>query len=473
MSAFKFVRHIYAQSMPSALVALLFLVVAPLAAQPVVFTVGPAGNYPDLNSAVADALNYPPPIEIRIQDGPYPFGAPAEIPAGTSLGGPWSISGGWDPGFGVVVGVSILDGGHLTQLFRTGHVDGDVFLTRLLFENGRSFTGDGGAIDAELSGSASLHLMDVTVRTSTALAPSGFARGGCMRVRLYDDAHVHIHQSRFIQCQALAQNGDGEGGALYLALDGDARMFGSALAIVESHVFGSMSALGAGLFIDVDGDAIANLASGFMHHNFADAGVHADGTALALRSGSSGSVGTPLAIVQSSDIQHNLNLTGLAGASQALLMPSTGGTLVLRDSIVARGDDGGVRASQLGPAGRSVLSNLTIAGHPGTGITASSQDESVYNTIAFGNAVDAQLGPDVVTSHNLIGVDPLFIDLAGGNYHLQYLSPAIDNGNNHPPAGLSVLDAVGQARVFNGWVDIGAIEATHTPPDLIFRNGFQ
>lgn len=456
-----------------ALAALLFVLAAPSAAQPNVFTVGPAGNYPDLHSALNDALNHPAPNEIRVQEGPYPFAFPAEIPAGTSLGGFLSIHGGWDASFSNIVGVSIFDGGHVSQLLRTGHVDGELFLLNLVLANGRSTSGSGGALEAEVFGSGHLHLFEVTIQQSTALAPAGFARGGCAHIRAYDQAQVHLHQSRFIQCQALAQAGDGEGGALYLALDVEAHLFGWMLAIVQSHVFGSGSALGAGMFADVDGDAILAIAGTFFHDNFFDAGLLGDGSALVLRNGSSGSFGAPLAIVESSDLRRNLNLTGIPGSSQALLLPALGGTLVLRDSLVLEGDDGGVRIGHLTPGAQAGLSNLTVSGHPGTGITAFDQNDSVYNTIAFGNGTEATLAPDVATSHNLIGVDPMFIDAAAGNYSLQYLSPAIDAGNNHPPHGLSGLDAFVQTRVFNHWVDIGALEATYQPPDLIFRNGFQ
>jgi hypothetical protein len=51
---------------------------------------------------------------------------------------------------------------------------------------------------------------------------------------------------------------------------------------------------------------------------------------------------------------------------------------------------------------------------------------------------------------------PLFVNQAGGDYHLQTSSPCINSGNNTYAAGTNDLD--GNLRITGGTVDIGAYE---------------
>jgi len=61
--------------------------------------------------------------------------------------------------------------------------------------------------------------------------------------------------------------------------------------------------------------------------------------------------------------------------------------------------------------------------------------------------------------------EPLFLDLAGGNYHLQSTSPCVDTGLNVTTVGNADLD--GFPRVVNGTVDMGAYEYQHLPYILV------
>jgi hypothetical protein len=86
----------------------------------------------------------------------------------------------------------------------------------------------------------------------------------------------------------------------------------------------------------------------------------------------------------------------------------------------------------------------------------------VQNTDTFGapNYYDATLSycctvPDPGGIAN-ITVDPAFVDVAGGNYHLQTNSPCINSGNNASAPGGTDLD--GNPRIRGGTVDIGAYE---------------
>ncbi|MBU0567281.1 choice-of-anchor D domain-containing protein [bacterium] len=87
------------------------------------------------------------------------------------------------------------------------------------------------------------------------------------------------------------------------------------------------------------------------------------------------------------------------------------------------------------------------------------EGESTYPNV---NIMDSLI-PEC--SNNLEG-NPLFIDPANDDYHLQETSPAIDAGTNTAP-NIPYTDFDGQNRMFNGVVDIGADEyigIDTTPP---------
>ncbi len=94
---------------------------------------------------------------------------------------------------------------------------------------------------------------------------------------------------------------------------------------------------------------------------------------------------------------------------------------------------------------------------------------SLYNTISFGNTVEAEMDPSVDADSNLIGIDPLFVDAAGSDYHVELGSPAINSGDNEPPGGLGAADLDGAPRVIDGIVDIGMYETA----GVLFSDGFE
>ncbi len=73
---------------------------------------------------------------------------------------------------------------------------------------------------------------------------------------------------------------------------------------------------------------------------------------------------------------------------------------------------------------------------------------------------------------NLNKLDPLFLDQANEDYHLQATSPCINAGNNDAPE-LPTTDKDGLPRIVNGAVDMGAYEyqgsIAPTAPDLLAK----
>lgn len=93
---------------------------------------------------------------------------------------------------------------------------------------------------------------------------------------------------------------------------------------------------------------------------------------------------------------------------------------------------------------------------------SSDADNPVWtNNLVFGNTTDYVGTANQTNSNGNISGDPLFVDLSGGNYHLQTGSPAIDAGS---PSGAPTVDFDGLLRPRDGngdgitAIDIGAFE---------------
>jgi hypothetical protein len=109
--------------------------------------------------------------------------------------------------------------------------------------------------------------------------------------------------------------------------------------------------------------------------------------------------------------------------------------------------------------------NNTVV-NSGTGIHNSGAKNEVRNNILFSNKLlDFQVG-GAVADHNLVGIDPLFVNLAARDLHLKANSPARDKGIclSKVPA-----DFDGLSRSQGGRCDIGAYEFGASPPPVVAR----
>ena len=88
------------------------------------------------------------------------------------------------------------------------------------------------------------------------------------------------------------------------------------------------------------------------------------------------------------------------------------------------------------------------------------------DSLFYGNTLaDTTLG--VTSTHAITGRDPLFLDPAGGNYHLRAGSPAVDAGI---AVGGLTWDIDGDPRPLGTGYDIGADEARFVYLPLVLRN---
>ncbi len=138
---------------------------------------------------------------------------------------------------------------------------------------------------------------------------------------------------------------------------------------------------------------------------------------------------------------------------------------------------GGISCS--GPAAPQIT-NCTITGNTarnGAGLNEShGSTPNVVQCIVFGNQGSEIYGDHSVSYSNVEGgypgegnvtADPLFVNSAGGDYHLSPASPCIDAGDSEFLPALGETDFDGEPRVMGARVDMGADEFTDTPVPVI------
>jgi len=124
----------------------------------------------------------------------------------------------------------------------------------------------------------------------------------------------------------------------------------------------------------------------------------------------------------------------------------------------------------------STLYNCTISGNSATYDGGGVLNDNLYNCIVYYNS--APVGSNyyyagtlnycdttpLVSGAGNITNEPAFVNLAGGDFHLQSNSPCINSGNNAYVTTTNDLD--GNPRIVGGTVDMGAYEY-QTPTSII------
>jgi hypothetical protein len=443
-------------------IAPLLLLLVVLAAGPagpagaVVFTVGTSGTHATVQAAIDAALVSGGDNEVQVQSGTYVENVviPSDMDSGSLV-----VSGGWNTAFTkrTVGPSSTLDGGAAGIVLLIENRGGAVQVDGFVIQNGAAPSGGGVSLEPVLTGTAELSncvvednvtersgggifavvqqssfvtVRDCAVRGNavSALADQSVSGGGLQVVGM-DEGGFSIHHTVIEENQAFSDGGQVTGGGVFLQLE-DAS---------------------SGDFSDNEIRANESLGAGS-------------------RLGSAGALWLISAATGSLDARRNIWADSLSespdGTEQLFLLATGTSSLLLTDSIVARGSDRGIVALNQDSA-TIRLTNLTVTDHPGIGIFRSSPIVpaapcSVYNSIVYQNGGEIDT-PGAEVGSNLIGVDPHFVDAAGGDYDLGAPSPARDQGDNEPPGGLGPLDVYGNERVLNGVVDIGAIESLPEP----------
>ncbi|HVS02961.1 MAG TPA: right-handed parallel beta-helix repeat-containing protein [Thermoanaerobaculia bacterium] len=436
---------------------LALLLAAPLSAA--TFTVGPGGTHATIQAAIDTALATPGDHHVRVQKGIYEERLTIGSPQGALI-----VSGGWDAAFAVQdptapneTIVNALGDGRALHVSCT---EGRILLSNLMLTGGHlvqpAVVGGGVAVfvqescDVTLSGTLiSENRVD---KTAVNPPPTQIPLGGGIYGFVANAGRLEVrHSILFANELHNTANGPvtGAGGYFHARDNGIVELRDNR---VNWNVGESLDpgARGGGLFVEVIDAARAELVDNLLADNRLT-GPEAGGSGAYLSASFCGGCGVELV---RSEIRHNDG----GDDGHLVLSVRSGAAIEATDSLIARGDGNGVLVDRFG--GDLTLTNLTVANHPGNGleVVGATGTVEMHNTILFANGTNV-VGLSGVDPSNLVGTDPIFVDHAGGDYHLALTSPAIDAGDDTPPGGLGTHDLDGGPRVQGPHVDIGAYEA--------------
>ncbi len=165
-------------------------------------------------------------------------------------------------------------------------------------------------------------------------------------------------------------------------------------------------------------------------------------------------------VVQNVIAQNSASL----GGGVAFLVPSGNrGPLLVSNTIVDNSSPSGSGVYADGFDAQTQLTNNIVVARSGQVAVFCTADFDPAGPIftfndAFAPAGAAYAGacPDVTGVAGNHSVDPIFVDQAGGDYHLRSESPVVDAGDNSPP-DLPAFDLDGDPRITDGNADGAAV----------------
>ncbi len=441
-----------------------------------VFTVGAGGAFPTIQAAVDAALAAPGANEVRVARGNYPENVEIGTPPGTLR-----VTGGWLPGFtrrDTISFETIVDGRGAGRPLQIVCDSGRVEVADLALSHGHLAVEDGqnsgGGVMAIALGSCEIDLVhdllsDNTIERSV---PSDLVpQGAGLYTHVGAGARVVVQRSTVFDNHLIDRVEDGmatlRGAGIYAYLTGT-----GTLVVEDDHVHhntvetAGRSAGGGGLYLQATEGARMRLVADRVNDD-------------EVRAPSASGIGVWLVAQPCTDCDVRVDRLEVrnhrVGSGDQLRVEADAFSQVwLADSLVARGSGDGIGWRTSGAA---YLTNVTVAGHPaGTGLAVAPgpgapgspapRPPRIANTLLFGNDVDlgGPAGPSSLPASNLVGVDPSFVDGAGGDFHLAAGSVAIDAGDDTPRGGLGAQDLDGNPRIQGARVDVGAYEASGARP---------
>lgn len=377
------------------------------------------------------------------------------------------------------------------QRFLSVGFDSDLTLENLTLTGGLGGA-HGGALLAEDS--------DLTLRRVT-IAGSAAANGGALAFVTFDDHRLELEATTFTD--NLATGNQASGGAVEVQLQGAGSVRILAAGFLDNRIesaSGTFSRAGAGLSIQsFDGGAIelrhlrfaGNVINAPSFAQGAGAALHVTSTAPfeledarfegnrhAVAAATNGPSGLNLVLDVPAATVRRLRLLGNLGGpgrDQAVIQATNATQALISDLLAGNGDGAGLFLAVSGAASSLLAGNLTIGGHPESGLRMSEPSGvmRIENSIVFGNATSSGTnvqifsGAPEISTESLVGVDPAFLDAAAGDFRLGSGSVALE-------AGEDLFDSVGPfdaghgPRLLGAGLDLGALER-----GAIFADGFE
>lgn len=334
--------------------------------------------------------------------------------------------------------------------------DSDLTLRRMAIK----FSGatDGGGVAFRSHGGKTLDVVETTFDQNTAQANQ--SQGGGLFVDLQAGGTVRVVASSFLSNEILSVSGSfaRSGAGLFLQSFAPATVELRHLDFFGNLITAPSFSSGAGARL-----SLANQATGSVTLEDLDCENNSFGTFA----GSNTDVGLSVSADDGTVTARRIRLLqnhGGTSRSQGSISISGAGQATVSDVLAANGEGWGLFLSTSGTA--SLLAgNLTVAGNADDGLQLAENAGTlrVENSIAFGNATSSGTnlhvfnGTPDVSAENLVGVDPQFVNAAGGDFRLGPTSVAANAGNQ---AFLSVgpFDVAHADRVVGVQLDLGALE---------------
>ncbi len=185
----------------------------------------------------------------------------------------------------------------------------------------------------------------------------------------------------------------------------------------------------------------------------------------------------------SNNVSKNNGATlGFTGSSAWIRANGSGSTITTNivNTTFAKNSDTGTRADlnskgTLSLAKTSGTHNATISNSiffnntetsGATSLAVTQGHVNIANVVEVNNSIAEDNFSNLIYLTNTSSANPMFMDASNSDFKLQVGSPAIDSGNNSKvPAGITT-DLLGNQRVFNTTVDMGAYEFGSSPLGL-------
>jgi len=230
------------------------------------------------------------------------------------------------------------------------------------------------------------------------------------------------------------------------------------MTIENSYFYNNLSRYGSGLYLLVNSNRIvsANITNCLFENNTSKdvnaSTVGFTGSSIWARANTTGSNLTTT--ITNCTFANNIDIGTQSGSQR--------GTLALSDRT-----DGNSTHN-------ATINNCIIYGNAGSGgnstLDVNRGHTSFPNSVLVNNSI-GENGFSNISSGNLTNTsnsDPLFTDAGNGDFTLQSISPGVDFGDNSLiPSGVS-KDLVGNDRILNGTVDMGAYELDFNGPARYF-----